>query len=145
MHDSLVLVTGSGVEIAVQSLIRIDHELLVIRGRISGSTDIGRVYFIPYTQIDYVGTFREVKEEEFREHFGNLELPPPELVAVVPSAVAPPVELPPAEPPAPEPEPQPAAEETPRVATPIKSAVLERFRQRGPNGSFPGVRPPGDA
>jgi|SRR5579884_3648204 len=143
LHDNLCLVTAGGVEIAIQAILRVDHEFLAIRGRLSGSTDAGRVYFIPFARIDYVGFLREVKADEFRENFDSFRTAAP---AAAEAPVAPSASL--AEPPRPEPEPEPtpAAEEPPasnapttRVSMPIKSAVLERFRQRSPNGSVAGL------
>ena len=152
LHDNLTLVARSGVEITIQAILRIDTEFVAFRGRVAGSTDAGRVYFIPYAHIDYLGFTREVKEAEYRETFDNL-LMPAEVVPVAgapPAAAVPPVTL--ADPPPP-PEAGPngegAAEESNAPATrmnmPIKSAVLERFRRRSPNGSGDGQHSGNDA
>src|SRR5205085_122349 len=45
---------------------------LVFRGRVSGITDEGRVFFLPYAQIDFLQINRQVKEVEIRRLFGEL-------------------------------------------------------------------------
>ena len=130
---NLVLVTTSGREIAIQSLLRIDPECVALRGRLAGSTDAGRIFFVPYSQIDYFGFQQPLKEAEFHELFGNLEA----LSADPPSPSAAPETA--------EPPPPTAAQPTPpRTPVAIKSAVLEKFRAR--SSSHPGaqLRPPAD-
>ena len=61
-HDQLMLTTFGGTEIAIQGILRIDHEFLAIKGRLAGSQDAGRVFFLPYCQIDYLGFQRALKE-----------------------------------------------------------------------------------
>jgi|SRR5262245_33011807 len=149
-HNTLSLVTMSGTEITLQNILRIDDEFIAFKGRLAGSQDAGRLYFIPLSNIDYFRFNRAVKDEEYAEIFGNLQLPPPDvpptlMVAAPPAAVAPAPEPAPAPPP-PEPEPPapPVAPAGPSRAAPapIKSEVLERFRSRNTfNGTAP--RPPG--
>src|SRR5437867_4668334 len=88
-HNILMLVTRSGTEIALQNILHLDDEVLAIKGRLAGSQDAGRLYFVPLDNIDYFGFNRMVKDEEYAALFGNLEFPP--LVALAPPApVAPP-------------------------------------------------------
>ena len=108
-HNTLSLVTMSGTEITLQNILRIDDEFIAFKGRLAGSQDAGRLYFIPLSNIDYFRFNRAVKDEEYAEIFGNLQLPPPDvpptlMVAAPPAAVAPAPEPAPAPPP-PEPEP----------------------------------------
>jgi hypothetical protein len=110
-QDGLKLVTNTRTEIAVQSILRLDADFLIIKGRLAGSQDAGRVFFIPYAHIDHLGFYREVKDADFDEMFGALDAPPLAAAAAA-VAVAP----------------EPAAEES---KGPMKSAVLERFRSRG--------------
>jgi hypothetical protein len=149
-HNILMVVTRCGTEIALQNVLRIDDEILAIRGRLAGSQDSGRLYFVPLDNIDYFGFNRMVKDEEYTAMFGNYQ--PPPLAA--PAPVAPPVPavvqsqaaVQPPEPESPEPEaaPEPALTPPPsaplKPTLPIKSAVLERFRSRSAptfNGSIP--------
>ncbi len=71
----LMLVTASGTEITIQCLLRIDPECLALKGRLAGSQDAGRVFFVPYAHIDYFGFQQPLKESDFHELFGNLEIP----------------------------------------------------------------------
>jgi hypothetical protein len=133
-QSKLMLVTSGGTEIAVQVILRIDPECLALRGRLAGSTDAGRVFFVPYARIDYLGFQQPLKESEFHELFANLEIHGG------------------AAQPAPAPAPAPAVTDpatrsgtSPPSRNPgaIKSTVLEKFRSRV---SSPGtqMRPPLD-
>jgi len=76
-QNQLMLVTAAGTEIAMQCILRIDHEFMAIKGRLAGSQEAGRVFFIPFSQIDYLGFAGEVKESAFHEMFGDLVVPAP--------------------------------------------------------------------
>ncbi len=168
LHDQLVLVTVGGTEIALNTILRIDHEFLAFKGRLAASQDQGRLFFLPYQNIDYIGFQREVKDEKYHEVFGALDVPapptalPPAVLTSDPAhsnraspAIGGPRET---EDPAStgaanglpesEPEPQtdllpvaPSANLTPRPLT-IKSAILERFRSRSSQGTS--LRPNGE-
>src|SRR5438128_4617816 len=73
-HNSLAIVTSVGIEINIQNLVRIEDDHVVIRGRLAGTTDTGRAFFVPYNQINYLGIVREVKEPQLRALYG--EAPP---------------------------------------------------------------------
>jgi hypothetical protein len=106
-QDGLMLMTNTRTEIAVQSILRLDADFLIIKGRLAGSQDAGRAFFIPYAHIDHLGFYRAVKDTEFDDMFAGLSAQPLPAIAVAP-------------------------EPTPEEAKgPIKSAVLERFRSRG--------------
>lgn len=152
MHDQLVLVTVGGTEIALSTILRIDHEFLAFKGRLAASQDQGRLFFLPFQNIDYLGFYREVKDEAYHEVFGNLQMPQPQAVRP-PETVAPPEPEPAAAeelaafPLEPETEPQPESEPIAPSANvgqrvgPIKSAILERFRSRSNLGTA--IRPNG--
>jgi hypothetical protein len=130
-QSNLLVVTTSGREIAIQGLLRIDPECVALRGRLAGSTDAGRIFFVPYSQIDYFGFQQPLKEAEFHELFGNLESL---------SAEPPPAAPQPAEPVLPAP-----AQLTPaRAPGAIKSVVLEKFRARSLTNPGTQLRPPLD-
>ncbi|HWG46718.1 MAG TPA: hypothetical protein VN688_28405 [Gemmataceae bacterium] len=134
----LMLVTATGMEISIQCFLRIDPDCLALKGRLAGSQDAGRVFFIPYANIDYFGFQQPVKESDFHELFGNLELPNADADAA-PAVLAPPPVVPPTAAPV-------ASNPTPALRNPltIKSSVLEKFRSR--TGTNPGtaMRPPVD-
>jgi hypothetical protein len=147
--DNLLLLTNSGLEIAILNLLRTEEEYLVIRGRMSGS-DAGRVLFIPYDRITYLGFQRTVKEAEIRAMYGEPDPAaaaaanqPMEEAAVTASENAAPTPPVPAPQPqlavAPPPSPAAAAAPTPpksrpKLPLPDKSAMLERMRARSQAG-----------
>jgi hypothetical protein len=140
-HHNLMLVTSGRTEIAIQVILRIDHQFLAIKGRLAGSQEAGRVFFIPYNQIDYLGFQQPVKESEFQEMFGSLDIPAPHEAAPAPAeAPRAPSALVPELTPAPAPN---GANGAVRPPTPIKSAVLERFRARSVTSPGTALRPPG--
>jgi hypothetical protein len=150
-HNILMLVTTGGTEIALQNIMRLDDEMIVIKGRLSGSQDMGRLYFVPLDNIDYFGFNRIVKDEEFTAMFGDFQAPP-ETPAAAPPAPQVVVQPSPSHHDTPPPEPEPQADTPPEPSSaplkaplPIKSAVLERFRSRG-SASFSGsgLRPPNE-
>jgi hypothetical protein len=130
-HPNLLLVTKAGTEIAVQNILRLDHEFIALRGRLAGSADGHRLFVVPYAQIDYLASQQAWSEADYHACFDGLTFEAPGE----PAAAA-----------APEPEPAaPLAPEAGAVAPssrtpppPIKSAVLERFRSR--SATLPGVK-----
>jgi hypothetical protein len=141
-QNKLMVVTAGGTEIAVQCFLRIDHEFLALKVRLAGSQDAGRVFFIPYTRIDYFGFQQEVKESEFHAVFGSLEVPAALDVASAsgkgpPAPAAPAAGVPAA-----------TGAEAPSVSArtpvPIKSTILEKFRSRSMTSPGTVLRPPRD-
>ncbi|HEX4589812.1 MAG TPA: hypothetical protein VH120_07780 [Gemmataceae bacterium] len=70
-HNTLVVTTLTGVDLNVETILRSEETYMVFRGRISGITDEGRVFFVPYRQIDYLQMNRQVKEAEIRLMYGE--------------------------------------------------------------------------
>jgi hypothetical protein len=128
-RDNLILVTSTGIELAIQTVVRTEDQFLVVRGRMAG-TDTSRILFIPYANIAYLAFPKSVKEAQIRAMFGELE----------PESGAPELQ---AEAPAPEAAPDAAAPQTGAAATnptpptpppptkaPDKRTMLERLRSR---------------
>ena len=63
-HKFLVVSTANGLEVAVQEISRVEEALVIIRGRISGTADAGRLFILPYTQLSSVYVNRIVRTEE---------------------------------------------------------------------------------
>jgi len=63
-HKFLVVSTNNGLEVAVQEISRIEEALVLIRGRISGTADAGRLFLLPYAQLSSVYVNRPVRREE---------------------------------------------------------------------------------
>ena len=81
LHESLIFVTSIGTEISAQSVLRMEDEYIVIRGRLAGTTDIGRIFFIPFEDINHVLVQKEMKETDVQSLF---EQAPPSVAAVAP-------------------------------------------------------------
>jgi hypothetical protein len=142
-QGKLMLVTISGTEIAIQCFLRIDPESIAVKGRLAGSQDAGRVFFIPYAHIDYLGYQQPLKESDFHDVFGSLQLPGAAAVVEPPAAAT---AAEPANAPEPAPETEPPAPDgtsAPGVRNPlaIKSTVLEKFRARSLTNPGTTIRP----
>ena len=74
-QNKLVLTTMTGVDLNVEIILRTEENYIVFRGRISGITDEGRVFFVPYRQIDYMQMNRKVKEGEIHALYGDTPEP----------------------------------------------------------------------
>ncbi len=68
---NLALVTTSGMELSLQSIVRLEEEYLLARARVSGSSEAGRAFFIPYDQINFLGFQKPVKEAVLHALFGD--------------------------------------------------------------------------
>jgi hypothetical protein len=66
-QNQLVLVLLNGSEISVDVLFRYEPNFLVLRGRVAGTTDEGRAFFVPYDQMLYYRIERVVNVAELRE------------------------------------------------------------------------------
>jgi len=146
-QDGLGVVTASGLEINITSIMRMEEDFLVIRGRIMGSTDAGRTFFVPYDQINCVVFQRFLKEPEVQAWFEDKPRPVAAAAPAQSPAAGEATETVPAA--AAEPEPEPADSgmmqtlaTTPSSGTqaplPGKAAILERLRKRT-SGSAPGT------
>jgi hypothetical protein len=131
-RDGLGLVTASSVEINIQTVMRLEDEYMVIRGRLTGSLDAGRTFFVPYDQINCLIFQRFLKEQEVQAWFGA-PAAPAEATATADGA--------PGEAAAAEAEAAGQALSTaaasPSGPLPGKAAILERLRKR--TGSAPGT------
>jgi hypothetical protein len=118
-NDNLMLMTAQGTEVNVQVVLQLGDDFLVVRGRIAGSNDGGRVFFLPYEHLDHVGFQKPVNDAVLQTAF---DITPP-----------PAVETPAA---SPTPEPEPAAPAPPEAAEPVllarasRSKIIQKLRQR---------------
>lgn len=71
MQDSLMLMTTIGMEISIQNVVAMEQEHMVIRGRLAGTADMGRVFFVPYDQINYLGFQKEMKQSQIQALVGD--------------------------------------------------------------------------
>jgi hypothetical protein len=132
LRHKLMVLTRTGIELAVQELLRLEETYVLIRGRVAGTSDTGRVFIVPYEQICYAGFSHQMKQEEVESMYGDR---PPAMVLPAPDKV-PSADIPaeaPSEAPA---EATPASK--PKVAplsAPKKSELLQRLRSRSHHGS----------
>jgi hypothetical protein len=144
-RNLLVVMTTAHVEITVQELLRLDEEYVAIRGRLAGSSDTGRLFFVPYDQIAYLGILKAVSDQEIAEILGTAPAAPaaatvdqPKVEPEAEEAFSPEPEL--------EPEPIPEVEGLRGVANltptvmPNRTELLERIRSRSKAAT--GLRPP---
>lgn len=133
LNGFTIMVEGN-IEITLQSLLRLEVEFAVIKGRLSGSQDAGRVFFVPYCRMINLGTLHPIKDEEYEAIFQTLTIPTSSAVFIAPSP-----------PPAPEPvavigQTTPnghngASQNDSGLRASIRSEVLERYRARPNNPS----------
>ena len=115
-HNQLSVVTLGGTEVLIQSIQTLEGEFLVFKGRLAASQDTGRLFFIPYDQIDYIGFVRAVAEDEYRAWFGDSGVASANGTAEKPAET----------------------NGTPRPLAPNRAALLERVRARA---TTPGISP----
>jgi hypothetical protein len=143
--NQLVVMTTAHVEIAVQEFVRMEEEYVAIRGRLAGSSDTGRLFFVPYDRIAYLGIQKAITDPEIVEIYGSA--PPARVATAQPGAPGEAEKTAPSEPePEPESEPLPPSEGlrgmtnlTPTVM-PNRTELLERIRSRSKAGG--GQTPP---
>src|SRR5262245_5973197 len=69
LHENVILTTSVGGEIALKTIIHADGEFLVIRGRITGTTDGFGFFVIPFERLSHVSFQKAVTEEDIRALF----------------------------------------------------------------------------
>lgn len=98
-HNRLVLVLQNGAEISIDTVFRFEPHFLILRGRVGGTIDEARGFFIPYSEMVYVRFERVMKLEELNEMFalanGETGLPlPAETTTTTVTKTPTPVNLP---------------------------------------------------
>lgn len=78
MHTGLAVLMQNGAEINIQTVVRMEEQFLVVRGRTAGSMDGGLTFFLPYDQISTLICYKPVKEDVVngwfnREPFHSLD------------------------------------------------------------------------
>jgi hypothetical protein len=153
-HQSrFTLVTINGTEISIQCFLRLEPEFAIIKGRLAGSQDSGRVFFIPYASIDTFSFTNPTKESEVAELFDSWTCPAAPLASVAPvttrpaslqGGIEPALEMiapmVPVSPSTRTPLPATLSEQGSAVRPVLRSEVLERFRNR-PSSSHNLPRP----
>lgn len=147
MRQRLTVITNVGAEISIQDIIQMSDEYLVLRGRLAGTNDTGRLFLVPFSEITYVSSVVEMRDDAIRAVFckgpAATTAAVPEESPAVETAAAPSEAEPVAA--APEPEALPTGEPTaeqPAAGTPQKPAgpvnraeLLQRIRNRATTGN----------
>ena len=118
-HDCLVVVTNMGLEVAIQAIVRMEFEYLVIRGRVMGTSDAGRVVILPYDQITFICFARRMLDPGIQALFGSGEM----FAMAAPLAAAP-AEAPPSA----------SSEATPATAAALIPAPVVETKEPPANG-----------
>ena len=84
LHDTLALGLATGAEIVVQRIVKLEPDFMIIRGRLAGTQDTGRVVMVPYPQLTFVAIQRDLKDSEVEAIFGKGA--PPPLASLPPTA-----------------------------------------------------------
>jgi hypothetical protein len=136
LHDCLALTMSTGAEIVLQRIVKLDEDFAVVRGRMAGTQDGGRVVVIPYNMMVSVAFNRRMMDKEVYAIFG----PPGQMAAAMefspaddPDAARKPTEEPETEAPtvsAPAAPVNPPAPAPPPLAMPSKTILLAKLRAR---------------
>jgi hypothetical protein len=104
LHDALVLQLRTGTELVLQGIVKLEPDFMIIRGRVSGTQDSGRLVMVPYGELSYLAVTRILKDPEIEAIFGKVapaaDLPAAAAVdsAATPAETAAPPVIDPAEP-----------------------------------------------
>lgn len=71
LHDGLVLSLTTGAEVVVQRFVKLDTDVAILRGRMAGTQDNGRVVILPYCNLIAVNFTRRISEAEVESIFGK--------------------------------------------------------------------------
>jgi hypothetical protein len=71
LHESLALGLTTGSEIVVQRIVKLEPDFMIIRGRLAGTQDSGRIVMVPYTQLTFVAIPKPMLDTEVEAVFGK--------------------------------------------------------------------------
>jgi hypothetical protein len=71
LHDGLALTLITGGEVVVQKFIKLDPDVVILRGRMAGTQDSGRVVIVPYCQLIAINFTRRLSEKNIEAIFGT--------------------------------------------------------------------------
>jgi hypothetical protein len=75
-HSMLVVVTTTGMELMVQRIFRLEEDFFILRARLAGSSDAGRIILLPYDQLNSIAFNAILPEAEVEAIFGECDAPP---------------------------------------------------------------------
>jgi hypothetical protein len=71
LHDGLILSLTTGSEVVVQRFIKLDPDVMLLRGRMAGTQDSGRVVILPYSYLVAINFTRRIGDAEVETIFGK--------------------------------------------------------------------------
>lgn len=120
--DGFGIIMEGGLEISLQTVLQLNSDHMLIRGRTVGSTDAGRYFYLPYNKMNCICYNRPKKEEEVLSWYDGgmpTAAPPPAAAEEAPIEEAP--------------EEEEAASEPAPAATPTKTTTVRpAARPSGP-------------
>lgn len=70
-HCMLMAMTSAGSEINIQDVVRVEEDFFVVRGRMAGTTDTGKIYLLPFDGLDHMGFTKPVSDEDLAVLFSD--------------------------------------------------------------------------
>lgn len=123
LHDGLTVGLRSGAEIAIQTILKLEPEFIIMRGRLTGTQEGGKILMMPYAEMTVLSIMRPMSDVEIEATFGKGAPPAPIDVPPVSAETSAPPAAPAAEPAS-----DPAAAKKAEQAT--KSVMLAKLRER---------------
>jgi hypothetical protein len=77
LRENLSLTTATGAEIALQNIVLADRDYLVIKGRVTGTTDGIGLFIIPFDRLSHLTFQKSVSEADVRALFEGAGQAPP--------------------------------------------------------------------
>jgi hypothetical protein len=71
LHDGLVLTLTTGGEVVVQRFVKLDADVAILRGRMAGTQDNGRLVVLPYSNLIAINFTRRISDAEIETIFGK--------------------------------------------------------------------------
>ncbi|HZZ77022.1 MAG TPA: hypothetical protein VFE62_00805 [Gemmataceae bacterium] len=69
--DGLSLTLRSGVEIVIQNLLKLEPDFMILRGRMTGTQEGGKILLIPYQEMTVILLGKSLKDPEVEAVFGK--------------------------------------------------------------------------
>jgi hypothetical protein len=136
LHDGMALTLSTGAEVVVQRLVKLDPEVAILRGRLAGTQDTGRLVVLPYSHLVAVNIARPLTDGDVDTIFGrNGQAFAGEMALAVPGDSSPGDGAPDVDSSA-NGEPDAAG---PKPAMPSKNQLLAKLRARLSDGNRPGL------
>lgn len=68
-HEGIIFATMTGAEIVLQTIVSVDDNYLILKGRPSGTNDNGKLMILPLKQINYLSFPKKISDEEISAMF----------------------------------------------------------------------------